>query len=252
MRVTIMTRGGEPARVGESKFAPEIGDAIVARVGAGESITAICRDEAMPCRNTVKTWSRQHPEFGAELMAAMRGARLAARLRDRARWAAHEAARRPRGRGSTYRREVGEAICERLANGESLTAIARDEGLPSYATILRWVSRHADFQALYVEAREIQAHYYFDEARDVARAATPGSVWVSRLQFDIIRWQTARLAPHKYSERVVVEAAISARRIEDDPRLQPMTVIVKRYGDVTAEDLAEHDATQAAFARLGR
>jgi hypothetical protein len=27
-----MTRGGEPARVGESKFAPEIGDEIVARV----------------------------------------------------------------------------------------------------------------------------------------------------------------------------------------------------------------------------
>ena len=247
-----MTRGGEPARVGESKYAPEIGEAIVARVGAGESITAICRAPDMPCRNTVKNWSREHPDFGAGLMAAMRGARVAARMRDRARWAAHEAGRHPRGRGSTYRPALGETICERLAEGESLTSIARDEGLPTYATILRWVSRHPDFQEMYVQAREIQAHYYFDEARDVAKAATPGSVWVSRLQFDIIRWQTARLAPHKYSERVLVDAAISARRAEDDPRLQPMTVIVKRYSDVTPQDEAEHDATQAAFARLRR
>jgi transposase-like protein len=247
-----MMTGGEPARVGESKFAPEIGDAIVARVGAGESITAICKADDMPCRNTVKNWSHQYPEFGSELMAAMRGARVAARMRDRARWDAHEAARHPHGRGSTYRPELGEMICERLAGGESLTSIARDEGLPTYATIMRWVNRHPDFQEMYVQAREIQAHYYFDEARDVARAATAGSVWVSRLQFDIIRWQTARLAPHKYCERVLVEAAISSRRMEEDPRSQPMTVIVKRYSDVTPEDEAEHDATQAAFARLGR
>jgi hypothetical protein len=247
-----MTRGGEPARVGESKFAPEIGDEIVARVGAGESLISICKGEDMPCRNTVRTWSHEHLEFGAELIAAMRGARMAARMRDRARWTAHEAARHPRGRGSTYRPELGEMICERLAGGESLTSIARDEGLPTYATILRWVSRHADFQEMYVQAREIQAHYYFDEARDVAQAATPNSVWVSRLQFDIIRWQTARLAPHKYCERVLVDAAISARRMDEDPRSQPMTVIVKRFSDVTPEDEAEHDATQAAFARLGR
>jgi transposase-like protein len=247
-----MMTGGEPARVGESKFAPEIGDAIVARVGAGESLKSVCRDEDMPCPNTVRNWSREYPEFGAQLVAAMRGARVAARMRDRARWDAHEAARRPQGRGSTYRPELGEMICERLAGGESLTSIARDEGLPTYATILRWVNRHPDFQDMYVQAREIQAHYYFDEARDVARAATPGSVWVSRLQFDIIRWQTARLAPHKYCERVLVEAAISSRRMEEDPRHQPMTVIVKRYSDVTPEDEAEHDATEAAFARLGR
>lgn len=238
--------------MGESKFAPEIGDAIVARVGAGESIAAICRGQDMPCRNTVKTWSRQHPEFGSELLAAMKGARVAARMRDRARWDAHEAGRHWRGRGSTYRPELGEMICGRLADGESLTSIARDEGLPTYATILRWVSRHPDFQEMYVQAREIQAHYYFDEARDVAKAATPATVWVSRLQFDIIRWQTARLAPHKYCERVLVDAAISARRIDEDPRKQPLTVIVKRFTDVTPEEEAAHDATEAAFARLGR
>ncbi|HEX3887455.1 MAG TPA: hypothetical protein VHW05_08155 [Phenylobacterium sp.] len=247
-----MARGGEPARVGESKFTAEIGEEIVARVSAGENVRAICQDPEMPCRNTVRTWTHQHPEFGAELLAATKGARIAARMRDRARWDAHEARRHPRGRGSTYRRELGETICERLAEGESLTSIVRDEGLPSYATILRWVNRHPDFQEMYVQAREIQAHHYFDEARDVALAATPNSVWVSRLQFDIIRWQTARLAPQKYCERLIVDAAISARRVREDPRRAPMTVILKRFTEVTAEDEAEHDATQALFERRRR
>jgi len=243
---------GPGREIGVSTFSPEIGEAIRARVAAGESVAAVCRGEGMPCRNTVRTWTHTHPEFGAALLAALRAARTAARTADRARWARHEAARTPHGRGSTYRPEVGEAICERLAAGESLTSIARDESLPTYATILRWVSRHPDFQEMYVQAREIQAHHFFDEARDVAQAATPGSVWVSRLQFDIIRWQTARLAPHKYCERLLVDAAISARRAEEDPLRQPMQVVVKRFTDVTPEDEAEADATEAWFEARGR
>ena len=243
---------GPGREIGVSTFSPEIGEAIRARVVAGESVAAVCRSQGMPCRNTVRAWTHSHPEFGAALLAALRGARTAARMADRARWARHEAARLPHGRGSTYRQEVGEAICERLAEGESLTAIARDANLPSYGTIYRWLSRHPEFQQMYVEAREIQAHHYFDEARDVAQAATPGSVWVSRLQFDIIRWQTARLAPHKYCERLLVDAAISARRAQEDPTREPMTVIVKRFCDVTPEDEAEADATEAWFEARGR
>jgi transposase-like protein len=243
---------GPGREIGVSAFSPEIGEAIRARVAGGESVAAVCRGEGMPCRNTVRAWTRAHPEFGGALLSALREARAAARTADRARWARHEAARRPHGRGSTYRPQVGEAICARLAGGESLTAIARDEGLPTYATILRWVSRHADFQEMYVQAREIQAHYFFDEARDVAQAATPGSVWVSRLQFDIIRWQTARLAPHKYCERLLVDAAISARRIEEDPSRQPLQVIVKKFSEVTPEEQAEAEATEARFQARGR
>jgi hypothetical protein len=40
--------------------------------------------------------------------------------------------------------------------------------------------------------------------------------------------------------------------MDDDPRRQPMTVIVKRFSDVTPQDEADHDETEAAFARLER
>lgn len=83
--------------------------------------------------------------------------------------------------------------------------------MPSYGAVLKWVKRFPEFQEMYVAARQAQGDFLFDEARDVARAATRETVPVARLQFDVIRWQAARLAPEKYLERVVAaEARASA------------------------------------------
>jgi len=69
--------------------------------------------------------------------------------------------------------------------------------------------------------------------------------------FDVIRWATARMAPKKYCERVIVEAAIAEREAEEDPRRQPLQVIVKRFSDVTPEEQAEAEATEALYERRG-
>jgi hypothetical protein len=69
----------------------------------------------------------------------------------------------------------------------------------------------------------------------VGRGATPKSVWADRLRFDIIRWQTARLAPRKYCERLVA-AGIAA-----EPADEGLTVIIKRFSDVTEEEEREAD-----------
>ena len=227
-------------RVGDSRFSEDVGEVITARVAAGESLISICRAADMPCRNTVRAWTHAHPAFGAGLMAAMRASRLEARGRDRVRWAAHEAARHWRGRGSTYRPELGEMICERLSEGESLKSIARDERLPTYATVFRWLSRHAEFAEMYEQARVVQAHYYFDEAREVALEATAGTVWVARLRFDIIRWQTARLAPKKYCERLMVDAGIAARKAQVDPDAGGLTVVIRRFTDAPDPEAGEY------------
>lgn len=229
---------------GEDSYAPAVGRAICVRVAEGESLSAICREPEMPCRNTVRSWSHKHPAFGGALLAAMKAQRTAERLRDRSKWAAHEADLLPRTRRSTYRDAIGEAICWRLAHGESLTSIGRDPSMPSYATMLRWAQRHEDFQAMYVEARKMQADYLFDEARDIALAAQPGNVWVARLRFDITRWMTARMAPHKYCERLVVDAGIAERKAEEDGSNQGLTVIVKRFSDITPEEKAAAEWTE--------
>jgi len=246
--------GGPRARMlaGESVFTPELGAAICARVAAGESLMAVCGAPEMPHRSTVRNWATRNKAFAADLWDAMRAARLERRRLDREVAAAKAGLPRPAkgGSESRYTVEIGEAICLRLANGESLISIARDPQMPCYGTIYGWLKRHADFLAAYVEARQIQADFLFDEAREVALGATPKTVWADRLRFDTIRWMTARMAPKKYCERLVVDAEVSARRAEAaaaDPERAPMTVIVKRFCDVTPEDEAAAAQTEAWY-----
>lgn len=253
-------RPGAAVRIGESVYSPALGEAVCARAAAGESLTAICETSGMPERHTLGNWARAYPEFGQALRAAMRRARAAERLADRAALAARPGAGRlgsgPPGSGrrvgrpSTYRVEVGRAICERLADGETLTSIGRDPEMPCFGTILAWVKRNPEFEEMYIRARELFCEQMFDEARDVALASTHASVWSDRLRFDVIRWMTARMAPKKYCERLVVDAGVAARRAEDaasDPGRAPMTVIVKRFCDVTPEEEAAADATEAWY-----
>ncbi len=47
---------------------------------------------------------------------------------------------RKRGRPVTYTAVVAETICQRLASGESLRAICRDESQPGESTVRGWVA----------------------------------------------------------------------------------------------------------------
>jgi hypothetical protein len=202
-----------------SVWSPALGAAVVARVAAGESISAVCETPGMPDRHTVNNWKDAHPEFGAALAAAMRSARLDARARDRAAMAARPL-RAGIGRPSTYSLAKARTICERLSNGESLTSIGRDPDMPCFGAILAWVKKYPEFADIYAEARQLFADCMFDEARDVAQASTHATVWSDRLRFDTIRWMTARMAPKKYCERLVIDAGIAERRAEPKARLQ--------------------------------
>lgn len=227
--------GGLPAgaSVGEGVvFSEELGRAICARVAAGESIMAICRATGAPHRTSVRRWADREPAFRAALAEALLTRRTAQRLRDRERAMGRAALPKPvkGGKPSSYTPQVGEAICARLANGESLLSIAAEPDMPCAGTVYGWARRHPEFQDAYVIAREEQAHYLLDEAREVALGATPKSVWADRLRFDTIRWMTARLAPRKYCERIV--SAVEAARLQAEagqaqaapPRLQIQVV----------------------------
>lgn len=244
----LRAKGGRKKYV---RYTEALGAAICRRVENGESLARICRGPEMPHDTTVYEWARKCPEFGLALSHAMRTARIAQRMVDRAKAAARLAAGRDRrGRWSTFTPELGQEICERIANGESLKAIGQDPTMPCSATILNWARAFPEFGDDYAQARSMMADVLFDEAREVALAATPASVWADRLRFDTIRWMVAKMAPRKYCERIVVDAGIAARRADEEDFLrQPTTVIVKRFSDITPEEEAAADATEAACER---
>jgi hypothetical protein len=94
---------------------------------------------------------------------------------------------------------VMERICERIAAGESLRSICRDQGMPPAATIRRWLRDSEIFRAAYARAREDRADILADEIIEIAdRAEGPTA---ARLQVEARKWAAAKLAPKRYGEK---------------------------------------------------
>ena len=82
--------------------------------------------------------------------------------------------KRKTGRPSLYTEALAAKICQRLAEGETLRSVCRDEAMPSKTTLLRWLAdeRNVDFRDQYAHAREMQADALFDEALEIADDAS--------------------------------------------------------------------------------
>lgn len=61
---------------------------------------------------------------------------------------------RPKGSGSTYTAAKAKEICDRMAKGEPLAQICRDEHMPGYRTTYNWMDEYPDFAANIARARE--------------------------------------------------------------------------------------------------
>jgi hypothetical protein len=170
---------GPPAGIYDTSYTPEVAAAICRRLLAGESLRAICREDArMPTERTVWKWARAHREFAVMKRHALETARaraLAAQAsRDAARRAAKAGARAARGwrpgggRASGYDQEVAAMICAQLMEGESLEEICREPAMPSVATVYNWLRRRPAFLEDYRFARKVARDVLLARANDEA------------------------------------------------------------------------------------
>lgn len=71
------------------------------------------------------------------------------------------------GRPSLYTEELVEEICERLADGEPLRHICRDDHMPSWRTIYRWLDDE-ELSARIAHARELGEQALSEQCMDIA------------------------------------------------------------------------------------
>lgn len=108
------------------------------------------------------------------------------------------------GRKSIYTEEIAEEICQRLAGGESLRSICRDEHMPDKATVLRWVVKPGHpFTPLYMEAREAGGYADADDISELVQEVRAGLVddKAARVMLHGMIWLAERKAPKKHSPR---------------------------------------------------
>lgn len=117
--------------------------------------------------------------------------------------------KRRRGRPTTYTQEIADAICRRLAEGETLRAICRDMGL-AIGTVLGWVRDDRDgFAERYARARDIGYEVMADELIDIADGGSDD--WQrDRLRVDARKWLLAKALPKRFGDRVTLSGDAEA------------------------------------------
>ena len=128
-------------------------------------------------------------------------------------------------RPTTFDRAVFDRICERMAGGETLRAICRDDGMPPMSTVQGWVlaNPQSDISGQYARARECLADWRADEIIEIADDSrlSPDD---RRVRVDARKWASSKLNPRLYSDRV-------QQQHTGNPANPIVTEVVYRWGE---------------------
>lgn len=142
------------------------------------------------------------------------------------------------GRPSTYSEKTADEIVQRMIEGESLTAICRDEKMPPRVTVYAWFDKHPDFYARCARAREALADYLVDQIEELARTATKDNIEQIKLQVSTKQWRAMKMAPRMYGDRTRTEVTGA-----NGGPIQTQTTVV----DATQLEPAQREALKLAL-----
>lgn len=152
------------------------------------------------------------------------------------------------GRPTKYSKALADEICERIATGDSVRTIVKDETMPAMATFFRWLQDKADFREQYEKAKELQADLLADEIMDIAddgrndwmeKERQDGSTYTildteavqrSKLRVDARKWVASRLLPKRYGDKYDVTS--------DNKPLKGNTIVFADFNE-EGEDVIE-------------
>lgn len=139
-------------------------------------------------------------------------------------------------KSNEYGPEIEFELLERLAGGETLSKICKDEHMPCRAAVLKWIhgkTPRKGFKEAYEQARLQQLYGIADEMRDIADDATNdwkadanGNPVVdkehisrSKLRIDTRKWELSKLLANVFGDKIAVT----------DPSGGPLTVVVRKF-----------------------
>ena len=133
--------------------------------------------------------------------------------------AANGKTKRKHGRPTKYTPALGDEICIRLVNGESLRDICRDDHMPDESSVRYWaIDQYHPFSPQYTLARQTQAIAIAEEILSIAddtsndfvetqdgRVLNSENIARSRLRVDTRKWILAKMLPKIYGDKVQTE-----------------------------------------------
>lgn len=97
-----------------------------------------------------------------------------------------------KGENPSVKEAMRESMCARLAEGESLSSICRDQKMPAWSTVHEWMDKDEEFAGQVMRAREAGYHKRAEAAVEEAKSADDAGL--GRLAFDAERWYLGKLS----------------------------------------------------------
>lgn len=123
----------------------------------------------------------------------------------------------PAGRPTTYSKGLASEICARLAEGEPITKITKEEHMPGQSTIYRWLVDNKEFREMYESARKDGAHTLASQIQEIAdseplkvfdeqgnKRYDSGSISYNKLRMEARKWLAAKYLPRVYGDRQIL------------------------------------------------
>lgn len=107
-------------------------------------------------------------------------------------------------RPTIYNEELSRVICERIAKGESVRTICKDDDMPDAGSIYNWLldEDKKEFFKQYAKAKDAQAELMFDELLEIADKGNMDDSNRARLRVDTRKWYLSKVLPKKYGDKL--------------------------------------------------
>ena len=97
---------------------------------------------------------------------------------------------------------IKDEICLRIADGETLRSICREEGKPHFTTVYDWLQQDEDFALRFARAREVGHDVIAEDCLSIADGQSPSAdTQRDKLRVDTRLKLLSKWSP-KYAERV--------------------------------------------------
>lgn len=105
---------------------------------------------------------------------------------------------------TTYTPEAAAKFCALIADGASVCTACKKPGMPSKATVFKWLGEHTEFVKMYEVATDERADTHVEEIVDIADncKTDKASIQKARLRIYARESAAARMKPRKYGAKV--------------------------------------------------
>jgi len=137
--------------------------------------------------------------------------------------------------------EIADEICKRLASGEPLRAICRDEHMPHWTSVYDWITADEAFALRIAHARQLGHEAIAEQCLDIAdderhdwvttqkgKITNEVAIGRAKLQVDTRLKLLAKWNPKKYgdSQRVELAGHLDFNRMNDDELRAELAALV--------------------------